>query len=216
MDALIRWMKREEPPGGVLAAFAAIGCGTILVIGLIAAALDPTVRTDPLGPIVFCALMAVLTAIFTAPALKHLKAKKLRGKSPSLAPLQAAAFAGNLEAALAGRFGVISQAATDLEQLEALLKTTHLESPMAEKLRSEGNHRLRRMLDLTLAPPGQLGYSTNGAEQQVKADGRWLAEVLRLVEAGHDGPEIIGEDTILANLKSLIAEREEAINELRA
>ncbi|MGV3617305.1 MAG: hypothetical protein ACO1SV_18410 [Fimbriimonas sp.] len=214
MDSLTRWIqKQDDATGGVLRVAAAIAAALFLIAGSVA--VGQTLLGDPAPPEawVFVSVLLVGALALGIPALRRPRPKE---DAVSLAPLQTAIWQGKLAETLGDHAEPLGQAATDLEQMEALLPRTGLDSDFATSLRETAQVRMRRMVDLTLAVPGRFGLTLEQAKAQFTEDGRWLHEVRRLVEKSHEGAIEKGDDGTLRHLESLVQAREEAIQELRA
>lgn len=210
MEPLARWIQREDPStGDFLVVFAAMaGAGSLAAIG--AAIYEASSGSLPFAAWFFCTMMVLITIGFTIPAVRS--KRKSRTKGASLASLRLPAFQGKLAEALGPRAEVLGNAAADLEQMEALLTHAELESEFSTELRESANRRLRRMLDLTVAPPGQHGLSIEQAGAQIETDGQWLTEARRLVESTQGRVAPSDEDQVLGDLKALVQAREELLH----
>ena len=212
MEALTRWIQRETNPGGaMLRVFAWIALA-LLVIALGAAGIQSLSETPPpeaWGVIGFLLLVTVGLGI---PALRTKRPAK---DQVSLAPLANAIWTGQLEATLGENGPPLARAAADWEQAEALLGFAGLEASYVETVRQSGDARMRRMLELTVAPPGRFGLTLEQAKAQIEVDAHWLAEVRRLIEASRTNEAIPAEDDALAHLREMVEAREEAVAELR-
>jgi hypothetical protein len=212
MEALTRWIQKEtDPTGAMLRVFAWIALA-LLVIALGAAGIQSLSETPPPEAWGVIGFLLLATAGLGIPALRTKRPAK---DQVSLAPLGSAIWFGQLETSLGENGPQLAQAAADWEQAEALLAFAELEPAHVESLRQSGDARMRRMLELTVAPPGRFGLTLEQARAQIEADGRWLTEVRRLIEASREGVATPAEDDALGNLREAVRAREEAVAELR-
>lgn len=212
MDALTRWIQKDaNSAGGILRVFAFIAA-TLFLLALGAAGVQSLSETPPpeaWGLIGFLLLTTIGLAI---PALRMKAPAKDR---VLLAPLLNAIWQGKLAEALGEDAPRLAQAATDWEQAEALLPFVGYETSFTDSIRQAGESRMRRMLDLTVAPPGRFGLTFEQARQCIEGDAAWLAEVRRLVEASRAEVRPQGDDDTLGHLRAMVQAREEAVEELR-
>jgi len=213
MESLARWLQKEENAWyPLLRIFAALSA--VLFVGCAGEAIyEASTGTAPLIAWVVVSFLFILTIALSIPGLRSLKNRR---KGPSLSNLQTAAFTGKLAEALGDRAEILGKAATDLEQIESLLKWDALDEEFSLSLKEAGNTRMRRMVDLTIATPGDYGLTMGQANLQVEEDGRWLAEARALIESNRETSVQSAKDETLSHLQALVQAREEAEIELRA
>jgi hypothetical protein len=214
MDSLRRWIQAQENSTGEILRFSAVVTGTLLLIAL-GVAVGQTLLGSPAPPEAW-GLITFLTLLTITLAVTGLRIPRRSKDRVSLAPLQTAIWQGKLAEALGENANALAQAATDWEQMEALLPGTALEPDFTASLREAANARMRRMVELTVEVPGRFGLTLDQAKSQIAEDGRWLHEVRRLVEKSREGAIESSEDGTLRHLEGLVQAREEAMLELRA
>lgn len=213
MEPLSRWLKKEDNPAGQMFVIFAIISAFLFLFSIGAAVYDTLTGVLPPEAYGVLAFLFILTTVLTVPAIKY---RKNRRQGPSLSALHGAAFTGKLAKALGSHAETIGQAAADLEQVEALLKWGSLDEQFEQTLITSGNARMRRMVELSITPPGTYGLTLEQAARQIKEDGNWLAEVRTLVESTREESLPATKDETLTHLKEYVQAREEAVLELRA
>jgi len=213
MEPLARWLRKaEDSLAKPLRALAILADLIFLALGGVALAQALSGEKLPVEAYVVVACSLVFAIWTTVMSRRHPQPSP---DKTSLAALQGAAFQGKLSEMLGENAPILGQAAADLEQMEALLPSLTLEPAFVESLRTAGQERMRRMVDLTIDTPGRYGLTLAQAKDAILADAKWISDVRVLVEQTRETPMNHGEDLAIGHLRAFVQAREEAIVELQ-
>ncbi|CAN5390562.1 hypothetical protein BH11ARM2_BH11ARM2_23980 [soil metagenome] len=127
-----------------------------------------------------------------------------------------ASYQGRLVNVLGEHAWKLEQAAESREAIRFLVKNAPLPVALRYRLLREADVKMARAFELTVGLPAEQGLSRAAARSQVEGDIRWLGETYRGLERLANSPSQEEEplEDPLAQLRTLVAEREEALAEL--